>query len=213
MQKVEQAHDSHTAITPKMQRLWDFGTRYFPDEPNFAPGTCPQVNAPHFTDISRIFPDDIFYAVFTGNYSTIERLVAAKAHLKTDSLGRTPLHYACLTGQREMITKLAASGIDVNAKDLNGDTAIYFLRTTSADEQSRLYQFLLRVGAHPHANHWIPGEQEYQLSKKLIGRKETSEEGYRQLHIAAEKGHLAAQFEFGKILIPTNLLEANKRIL
>lgn len=212
MQKVKEAHDSHPTITPMMQRLWDFGTRYFPNDPNFAPGTCPQVNAPHFTDTSRILPDDIFYAIFTGSYPAVERLVG-KAHM-TDGLGRTPLHYACITKQRSMIVKiLGQKNVDVNAKDLNGDTAIYFLRMKSADEQDRLYQGFLRGGAHPHVDHWIPGEQEYKLSRKMRDRKETSEEGYRQLRIAAEKGHLAAQFEFGKSLLYTNRAEANKRIL
>lgn len=197
LQKVAHAHDSHTAITPMLQRLWDFGTQYFPDEATFAPGTCPATNDPHFTDTSQILPNDIFYAIFTGNITAVDNLIAANAHLKTDSLGRTPLHYACSTGQLEIVQKLVNAGADVNAKDQGGDTPVYLARKS---RNGNIETFLMSRRADPYCDHWIPGQEEYEKAMRYWRNPIELNKAVQHFRTSAEQGHPASQFQYATFL-------------
>ena len=125
-QKAQHRNDSHFLITSTLQRLWDFGSRYFPNAPEFAPNAYPAAAAPHFTNVNAILPNDIFWAVFSGNPTAVQGLIAN--HSVTDSLGRTPLHYACRTGQLDIATRLVDAGANVNARDQGGELPIYLAR-------------------------------------------------------------------------------------
>jgi ankyrin repeat protein len=63
-----------------------------------------------------------------------------------DALGRTPLHYAAMSGNQQALRGLLTAGANINARNVDGDTPL-----VSAIKFSRLeaVRYLLRKGADP----------------------------------------------------------------
>ena len=74
------------------------------------------------------FEPDIFIACEEGHLLSVKWLIKKKKGVKnkTDSIKRTPLHYACLAGQLQIVKYLLYKNANINAKDINGDYAIHY---------------------------------------------------------------------------------------
>jgi len=203
-QKIAEARDSHALVTTTMQRLWDFGSRYFPNAPDFAPNTYPATADLHFTDVNRILQDDIFFAVFMGNLPAVNRLIGN--HSTTDTLGRTPLHYACSTGQLNIVQRLVEAGANFNAIGEGGVTPVILARRHQRNE---VENFLRTLGAAPY----YTGEPEYQEALRHTlssgpfyprswpyDRQPYWGRIFPPLQKAAEAGHAEAQYRLGHYL-------------
>src|SRR6266404_687647 len=62
-----------------------------------------------------------------------------------DEYGRTPLHYACSTGNGDLCAELLAAGALPNAQDDNGWAPLHFAAQAQSEQVTSL---LLRAGAH-----------------------------------------------------------------
>jgi hypothetical protein len=63
---------------------------------------------------------ELFSAIASGNAEKVREFLAANraaANMKDDE-GATPLHYATLNGQREIVELLLLNGADINARDV-----------------------------------------------------------------------------------------------
>jgi uncharacterized protein len=67
-----------------------------------------------------------------------------KDRLGLDWAGRTPLHYAALDGDSELISQLLVSGLIVDAPDDNGWTPLHFAAQSNAADAIAI---LLKAGA------------------------------------------------------------------
>ncbi len=64
-----------------------------------------------------------------------------------DEYGRTPLHYACLKGDDELVQKLVEEKADINLADDNGMTPLHF---AAQERRIEIVELLLRAGADPN---------------------------------------------------------------
>ena len=72
----------------------------------------------------------VFEAIKNGDVEEVKRMATTKETLAArDVHGRTPLMNAAEQGNLQMATVLAEAGVDINAKDKNGFTAIDLLES------------------------------------------------------------------------------------
>lgn len=73
-----------------------------------------------------VFASDLLNALSTRNLNKIKELASAGADLneRDPGLGRTPVMWAAIQGQREIVVFLISMGVDLNVKDKEGKTAL-----------------------------------------------------------------------------------------
>lgn len=87
----------------------------------------------------------LYQAVFAGNLSEVQALVAKGASVKfADGEQRTPLILAAYNGHTDIVEFLVGKGADVNAVDHDGMTALMYTAKRSFNETAA---FLLSKGA------------------------------------------------------------------
>jgi ankyrin repeat protein len=93
----------------------------------------------------------LHYATQSKNVSVVRVLIQEGANVNAKATGNvTPLMLSLdmAFGQPEISLALIRAGADVNAADVNGDTALIIAATESSDE---VFQALLEKGANPNA--------------------------------------------------------------
>jgi ankyrin repeat protein len=92
----------------------------------------------------------IYKAVRRGEASTIKDILKRNSRLinAKDNEGLTPLHYAVVTGHKDLVSLLIARGADINARDNRGATPLHL----AVDRvQREIAHFLISRGADINA--------------------------------------------------------------
>jgi ankyrin repeat protein len=112
------------------------------------------------------FCDEIHDAAKAGDSAKIETLIKENSKLvfSKNDFDMTPLHWAVLKGNKEVVELLLVNKADVNAKDNGGDTPLYYAAKYGRKE---IMELLLANGSDVNA---------------------ANKDGWTPLHIAASNG-------------------------
>ena len=96
------------------------------------------------------FPAEIHDAVRAGDLAKVKALAAKdpKVVNEKDARGRTPLHFACNSGNMGIVLFLIASGADVKATDPEGYTPLIWAVSAGQADATRA---LIAAGGDPNA--------------------------------------------------------------
>lgn len=96
-----------------------------------------------------LWGEEIHDAARKGDLEKVRSLVEANAGLVNlkDQDGRTPLHWACLSGRQEVISFLADHGAGVNALDSRANAPFHYL---AYRDDGQGIQLLLKKGTDPN---------------------------------------------------------------
>lgn len=91
-------------------------------------------------------------ACHEGNLSVVSEILKLRPQLacEGEELGLTPLHYAAINSNKEVLMALIAAGADVNAKDIGGMTPLHISCTNGHIDNIRI---LINNGANVNAVH------------------------------------------------------------
>jgi hypothetical protein len=94
---------------------------------------------------------DIFHAISSGNLALMTQLLDADPQLarSRSADGRTPLHYACATGNLEMVTRIVTRGGELSAPPESPLLAA--IDRSDHDTASAIAQFLIMNASDPNA--------------------------------------------------------------
>ena len=82
-----------------------------------------------------IIIEEIFNAIDKNDISEVRELIEHKPCIINSTRDmRTPLHWACLTGKKEIAELLLSKGADVNIKDNEGKIALHMAKTKEIAE-------------------------------------------------------------------------------
>ena len=141
----------HLALTRQStgcQILRAFGTPYLP--PVFAALGSIRVSLMARGGRPRKYEpiaDDISFAIAEMNNEEVKSLVSKSSIEVTDGEGRTPLIYAALSGNTEILNWLIELKADVNSQDRNGWCALH---AASQNKHPEIIQSLINNGANPN---------------------------------------------------------------
>jgi ankyrin repeat protein/L-ascorbate metabolism protein UlaG (beta-lactamase superfamily) len=143
-------------------------------------------------------------AVRAGDLAKVKALVAENPQVvnEKDARGRTPLHFACHSGNMEIVTFLIAHGADVKAADPDGFTPLHWAAFAGQADAARA---LIKAGADPNA---LSAEGVSPLESAFYGRHPEAVdvllEGGLKVETTGEAGrallHRAALAGFGSLL-------------
>jgi hypothetical protein len=93
--------------------------------------------------------DLIHLAVAGRRLDEIKRLLGGGRRCDViDREGRTPLFYAAMDGDTEIVAELLRAGAEVNARDFMGETPLHF---AAREDHAEIVEFLLTEGASVNA--------------------------------------------------------------
>jgi ankyrin repeat protein len=126
------------------------------------------------SDGNQLSKKDPFRAAEFGNLSSLKAMVEKDRGVvkATDSIHRTPLHYAAEGNQPEVISYLVAAGADLEARANAGDTPLHAAAVPGSLQAA---QRLIELGANPNA--------------RQLPRYEGAGFGASVLDRAASRGH------------------------
>jgi ankyrin repeat protein len=178
--------------------------------PQFHANTVPKSSAPPTIDVKSAKPDDsersehrrqIIAAMNEAEVETVCKLAKAHPELfdakaKDDS---TPLHFAVIGRQKDLIELLLAKGANLNAKTKYGETSLY---SAASSGNKDLVEFLLTKGANANGNVGDDGQtvlhkviwefREKDLVELLLAKGANvhakNRIGFTPLHLAAYEG-------------------------
>lgn len=113
---------------------------------------------------------ELHYAVLDGKFEVVERLLSG-GHVvgQPDEVGLTPLHFAAQQNRVDIARLLIASGADVNALDMHGNSPLW-KSMFSAGEGISVVDLLLEAGSDPfHKNN--SGKSSFDLSRLMASEK------------------------------------------
>ncbi|KAK9462559.1 uncharacterized protein V1516DRAFT_165241 [Lipomyces oligophaga] len=141
-------------------------------------------------------------AAIAGRNVVLDLLIQHAAKIRfdasvTDIYGRTPLHYACIHGQSQMIGPLLVAGSPIDALDQDNYTALLF---AISQKHATCVELLLSSGAcvdPPSEQSYIPLSVAcqrglYSITELLLKSKATimpDAEGLYPQHLIAQAGH------------------------
>lgn len=93
----------------------------------------------------------VLLAVLYRKINLLEELLKKKAspNVADKDMGRTPLHYAALSGMEEEVDMLLAAGAEVSIKDSGGRTPLHCVIQLYGWTSARIVRQLLKNGADP----------------------------------------------------------------
>jgi len=138
-------------------------------------------------------------------------LVRKKAELNAKTpYGETPLHYAALSGHKDVAELLLAKGAEVNAKNIFDETPLHYAaRAPMPIYRSATAELLLATGADVNAKdrsyrtplHCAARSGDIRVAEIMLAKgadvNATDNEGVSALHVALKEGHMA----FAEILM------------
>ncbi|UCC39738.1 MAG: ankyrin repeat domain-containing protein [Candidatus Aminicenantes bacterium] len=99
-----------------------------------------------FLFVTQAFSNEIHQAAMKGDLAGVKKILAKKPDSvnSKDEDGKTPLHFAVQSGNKEVAEFLFAQGADINAKDAKGNTPLH---SALAHKRADIARFLLSKGA------------------------------------------------------------------
>lgn len=99
-----------------------------------------------FLFVAQAFSNEIHQAAMKGDLAGVKKILAKKPDSlnSKDKDGKTPLHFAVQSGNKEVAEFLLAQGADIDAKDGKGNTPLH---NAPALKHAEIAKFLLSKGA------------------------------------------------------------------
>jgi len=141
------------------------------------------------------------YAVFHEMPELVAALIemGASPHV-SDHEGSTMLHHAASRNDVETIRILLDSGLDIDARNNGGYTALACTTTSVSNDRCAAFDALLNAGADPEISdfrqdrplhHAMSSRNDYMAKALIICMDATDATGDTPLHIAVSLGHLS----------------------
>eukprot|EP01124_Arcella_intermedia_P005561 TRINITY_DN13296_c0_g1_i1.p1 TRINITY_DN13296_c0_g1~~TRINITY_DN13296_c0_g1_i1.p1 ORF type:complete len:2024 (+),score=493.57 TRINITY_DN13296_c0_g1_i1:554-6073(+) len=151
----------------------------------------------------------MFYSCETGNITQVRQMIEENPNLihMTDSYGNTILHYACLSGDKDLIFFLVNNRVNINKPNRDHKSAIHYADQDKNEALSALIeaQALLSMRTASESNDVHTMKSIFSKFPKLNPNYQNFENGRTALHIAVESNApdcLAILVENGAQILP-----------
>ena len=92
-----------------------------------------------YVNVVKITPSQLNVAISKGDLAKVQQLVEIGVDVnKKDERGKTPLMYAILFKQTEIVSYLIRNGADYRAEDSNGLTILDYAKKSNSEEIIKL---------------------------------------------------------------------------